>query len=226
MSVKPLNNAPAAFLRLVFLSLVLFVARCFGQPITNVSAIDTNAVHAEMETAMHQVEKIVNQPVPAYRRQPGMRVGVYSPGWFHEGAHKPDFEHADVRTTQETPYAKDQYVTSDLNPGLVFLGSQLEFNAATKFFYTNRSVPKKKLTESEMLEINRLYRIIGNCERQLRIVTLASDKASMAADNSDKGEPAQTTEPAKRARLLNPYIGGGAILGLVLLVIIARAARS
>ena len=37
----------------------------------------------------------------------------------------------------------------------------------TKYFYTDRSVPKKKLTETEMLEINRLYRIIGRCEQQL-----------------------------------------------------------
>jgi hypothetical protein len=40
----------------------------------------------------------------------------------------------------------------------------------TKFFYVDRSVPKKKLTEDEMLEINRLYRIIGQCEIQLDIL--------------------------------------------------------
>jgi hypothetical protein len=37
----------------------------------------------------------------------------------------------------------------------------------TKYFYTDRSVPKKRLTEAEMLEINRLYRIIGHDEEQL-----------------------------------------------------------
>jgi hypothetical protein len=37
----------------------------------------------------------------------------------------------------------------------------------TKYFITDRSVPKKKLTEAEMLEINRLYRIIGHCNQQL-----------------------------------------------------------
>jgi hypothetical protein len=43
----------------------------------------------------------------------------------------------------------------------------LEFNAMTKYFYTDRSLPKKKLTEAEMVEINRLYEIIGRCEQQL-----------------------------------------------------------
>ncbi len=31
----------------------------------------------------------------------------------------------------------------------------------------DRSLPKKKLTEDEMREINHLYRIIGQCEQQL-----------------------------------------------------------
>jgi len=43
------------------------------------------------------------------------------------------------------------YVTSDLNPGVVFVGSEIEFNPMTKFFYIDRSLPKKKLTEAEML---------------------------------------------------------------------------
>ena len=37
----------------------------------------------------------------------------------------------------------------------------------TKYFYTDRTLPKKKLSETELLEINRLYRIIGRCEREL-----------------------------------------------------------
>ena len=65
------------------------------------------------------------------------------------------------------PYARHEYVTSNLNPGVDFVGAELEFNSMTKFFYSDRSVPKKKLAESEMLEINRLYRIIGQCEQQL-----------------------------------------------------------
>ena len=73
----------------------------------------------------------------------------------------------DVRITQEKIYDKYGYVSSDLNPGVAFVGRELEFNAMTKYFYLDRSLPKKKLTEPEMLEINRLYRIIGHCEQEL-----------------------------------------------------------
>src|SRR5690349_18049817 len=83
-----------------------------AQTATNSSS--TNSIQAEMDNAIHQVEKIVNQPVPAYRRAAGLQVSVYSPGWFHEGASRPDFNNVDVRTTQETPYAEHEYVTSDL----------------------------------------------------------------------------------------------------------------
>ena len=120
-----------------------------------------------MDKAIAQVQKIVNQPVARLARKPGMDVATFSPGWFHEGANKPDFNNVDVRTTQEKIYDQHAYVTSDLNPGVVFRGRDLEFNSNTKYFYTDRSVPKKKLTEAEMLEINRLYRIIGRCEQQL-----------------------------------------------------------
>jgi hypothetical protein len=100
-------------------------------------------------------------------RSEGMQVATYQPGWFHEGASKPNFNTVDVRTTRETPYDQHQYVTSDLNPDIVFIGSELEFNPMTKYFYTDRSLPKKKLSEADMIEINRLYRIIGRCETQL-----------------------------------------------------------
>jgi hypothetical protein len=44
----------------------------------------------------------------------------------------------------------------------MFRGRDLEFNAMTKHFYTDRSVPKKRLTEEQMVEINRLYRVIAS----------------------------------------------------------------
>ncbi len=47
------------------------------------------------------------------------------------------------------------------------MASELEINAMTKFFYTDRSLPKKQLSEPEMLEINRLYRTIGRDEQAL-----------------------------------------------------------
>jgi hypothetical protein len=202
---------PARILLLITLCLsaICFAAPCVAQTATN-SATGTNAVRAEMEAAIHQVEKIVNQPVPAYRRAPGMHWSEYHPGWFHEGATKPDFNHVDVRASRETSnYEEHEYVTSDLNPGLVWRGRDLEFNANTKYFYTNRTFPKKKLTEAEMLEINRLYRIIGKCEQQL---------SPAPKPDADSGSDASAA-PEKRKRLLNPYIGGPAIILLALLLL-------
>jgi hypothetical protein len=124
-------------------------------------------IKSQMEGAMARVREIVNQPVTRLRRTPWMSVATYRPGWFHPGAEKPDFDTVDIRSTQTFPYDKHQYVTSDLNPEVVFIGPELEFNSMAKYFYTDRTVPKKKLTEAEMLEINRLYRIIGKCESQL-----------------------------------------------------------
>jgi hypothetical protein len=125
------------------------------------------AVEAELKAAIREVQRIVNQPVTQLTRTAEMQVSTYQPGWFHEGAAKPDFNTVDVRATQETTYAKNQYVTSDVTPGVVFLGAELEFNPMTKYFYTDYSLPKKKLSDREMLEINRLYRVIGRCQKQL-----------------------------------------------------------
>ena len=147
--------------------LALFLGLAGGQRAGASSKDDQfAALKAQKNAAIFQVQHIVNQPVTQLKRMPGMHVPVYSPGWFHPGAETPDFNTVDVRTTQQFPYV-DQYVTSDLNPGVVFLGQELEFNSMTKYFITDRSVPKKKLTEAEMVEINRLYRVIGHCEQQL-----------------------------------------------------------
>ena len=131
------------------------------------NASSVTEIKSEMDNAISRVKEIVNQPVESLPRTPDMQVATYSPGWFHPGAEKPDFDTVDVRATQVFPYAQNQYVTSDLNPGVVFIGSELEFNPMTKYFYSDRSLPKKKLTEAEMLEVNRLYRVIGKCEQRL-----------------------------------------------------------
>lgn len=168
----------------------------------------TNSLQAELAAATTQVEKIINQPVTAHMRTASMQVGTY-PGWFHPGATKPAFDTVDVRTTQETPYDKFAYVCSDTNPRMVFVGRELEFNSMTKYFYKDRTVPKKKLTEAEMVEVNRLYRIIGRCQRQLA----QSQDPQSTSDN-----PESTPEIVQVTRRLNPYTGGAIILALVLLL--------
>ena len=128
---------------------------------------DAARITAERDAAIEQVKRIVNQPVRAVPYSADAHVGRFSPGWFHDGAARPDFLRVDVRATQQFPYDQFEFVTSDVSPGVMFRGADLEFNANTKFFYTDRTLPKKKLTPEEMVEINRLYRIIGEGEPRL-----------------------------------------------------------
>ena len=138
-----------------------------SRPAQSEQTIDHKNAQATMDAAIAQVKAIVNQPVRQVARPPG--VVVFKPGWFHTGAEKPDYKDVDVRKTQDTQlYERMPYVTSALNPGVAFVGSEIEFNPMTKYFYDDLSLPKKRLTEPEMVEINRLYRIIGTCEEKLQ----------------------------------------------------------
>jgi len=125
-------------------------------------------VKTQMDDAISKVELIINQPVSPIQRTDDMLVWTYHPYWFDKGALKPDFNTIDVRKTQKLDY-QHQYVTSDVNPSVVYIGYNLEFNPFTKVFYTDLSVPKKKLTETDMLEVNDLYRTIGKYEKQLAV---------------------------------------------------------
>jgi hypothetical protein len=190
-----------------------------AQQATNAQA-QLSALQTEMNAAIQQVQRIVNQPVNRYARTAGMRFSTYTPGWFHEGAVKPDFNTVDVRNTQETIYDQHDYITSDLNPGVVFIGRQCEFNARTKYFYLDRSVPKKKLTQAEMVEINRLYRIIGRCEQQLARL---QNPEPAPTPNSGNSDPAPL---GKAPRLLDPYVGGGLLFLAVLVLFYSYTRRT
>lgn len=96
------------------------------------------------------------------------RRGVFA-GWFHPGAAKPDFNTVDIRATQEFPYSAYDHVTSDLNPTEMFIGAELEFNPMTKYFYTDRTLPKRRLSDTEMVEINGLYRVIGRNQQAVSV---------------------------------------------------------
>jgi hypothetical protein len=129
------------------------------------AAMQKAAIQAEGAHATQAVIDIVNQPVTHLPRTAA--AAVFSPGWFHPGAIRPDFATVDVRQTQELVYDKDTYVTSDLNPSEMFLGGELEFNAMTKAFYVDRTLPKKRLSEAEMLRINELYRAIAHSDQTM-----------------------------------------------------------
>lgn len=188
--------------------------------------------HQQMSNAVSRVCEIVNRPVKAYVRQGNISVSTYKPGWFHPGAIKPDFNTVDVRKTQELPYASQRFVTSDVNPGIVFLGQDLEFNSMLKYFYTNRTLPKRKLTEAEMQEINNLYRTIGKCEGEIaRLNAPAETQTTAQADttNSETEQvvPGQSFETIRSIPRRTRAIYGGIAIGLLLvMVIILRMIRA
>jgi hypothetical protein len=182
---------------------------------------DAAALTAERDAAIEQVKTIVNQPVQALPFSTEERVGMYRPSWFHDGAGRPNFLVVDVRQSQQFPYDKFEYVASDINPGVMFRGHDLEFNANTKYFYTDRTVPKKRLTPEEMVEINRLYRIIGERERDL--ARLQAGQPMEPA--SPAPAPAPASAPDRNAAPF--YAAAGAVvlmLGFVLYRV--RAGRS
>jgi len=134
-------------------------------------AVTIDSLKRRLKDALTRVNTIVNQPVDTVPLTPALRAWVWPDGWFHPGAGTPDFNTVDIRKTQETKQYEDiAFITSNLNPGVAFRGADVEFNSMTKMFYIDRSLPKKRLTEEEMVEINRLYRVIGSCERQLQLM--------------------------------------------------------
>jgi hypothetical protein len=147
--------------RLLLAAMALVVVGVLGPHIASAAPDGAPSTPTAAE-ARARVIALINQPVTHLPRTGDPEV--FSPGWFHAGATKPDFANVDIRLTQEFPYENATYVTSDLNPNEMFLGKELEFNAMTKYFYVDRSLPKKRLSEAEMIEINSLYRIIGEDE--------------------------------------------------------------
>jgi len=125
------------------------------------------ALANQVNAAVARVVAIVNQPINHLQRKPGMKIMLFSPPWFNPVTLRPDFGSVDITPYQEIPYAQYEYVSSTINADEAFLGAELEFNPMTKYFYTDLTIPKKRLTRDEMSEINGLYHIIGQCELQL-----------------------------------------------------------
>ncbi len=121
------------------------------------------AVATERETAMEKVRLIVNQ-TPPVAPMPPRSAEIYHYG-YHPGALTPDYAHADLYSTREL--WKGEYVCMDTVPNVYYRSADCEFNPQTKFFFTSRDLPKKKLTDAEIAEVVRLYRIIATDERLL-----------------------------------------------------------
>jgi hypothetical protein len=198
---------------------------------TNSSSESTNdqiaAFQLQLTNAWHQVEAIVDQPIVAYRREPGYDVWISSGGWFHPGASTPDFNHVDVRQSQELPYS-NHWITSELNPGMMFRGSDLEFNGNTKLFYTNRDLPKKRLTEAEMLQINSLYRTIGQCQSGIAQLQppSATEADTAGASGADEDSDTNGAAPPKAIAVIERIpqqtriLYGSVAIGILLVLVV------
>lgn len=125
------------------------------------------ADQAEMNRAIEQVKQVINRPAFFVPIKDGMNITWWGDTWFHPGATVPDYDKVDITKSQELQYSQYEYVASKLRPDIAFPGTGLEFNSMTKIFYTDRSVPKRRLTKSEMAAVNRLYRVIGRCKADL-----------------------------------------------------------
>jgi hypothetical protein len=126
-----------------------------------------NKLLKQMTVAVKRVQEIVNQEVPSVPLDRKLSLGEF---YFHDGAAVPDFNTVDVRTTRETPYDAHEHIKWKGRPDVMWAGKDLEFNPMTKYFYLDSTLPKKRLTEAEMLEINKLYRVIGQCVTQLSLL--------------------------------------------------------
>jgi hypothetical protein len=217
------------------ISILLFIVsaavRVCAQSSTDQTPADTNstpdqiaAFQLQLTNAWQQVETIVCQPVRAYQRTPGYDVSVYGPGgWFHPGAETPDFNHVDIRQSQELPYAGHPWVSSDITPTMMFPGGELEFNAMTKLFYTNRDLPKKKLTDAEMVQINSLYRIIGHSQDEIAKLQPPPAAQAAADTDSDSGTngPAPAIAAIERIPQSTRILYGSIAIGTLIVIILA-----
>lgn len=115
----------------------------------------------DFDKTTHQVQGIVNQtPAIVANPPPGAEVFHYL---IHDGANPPDYKAENLQGTREL--WKGQYVYMEDAPGVYYRGADCEFNAQTKYFYLNRKVPKKRLTDAEYQELTRLFRQLGQQEK-------------------------------------------------------------
>jgi hypothetical protein len=117
----------------------------------------------KLETALASAREIINQPVQGTPVTPQMllKAEQHLDGWDYLPAQTPNFIEAHIEDTQWVDSAGTEWVTCNLTPGLAFPLKNLETNAQTRFFYTDLTLPKKRLTAEEMAQLDVIYHQIG-----------------------------------------------------------------
>jgi len=157
---------------------------------TRPAHLEIAAIRLKRARAEDRVRTIVNQPAPSLARTVHMRVHTTQGAWYPEPAGAPDFANVDVRATQQKNYDAKGYLAAGADPGTVYLGDNLEYNPALAYYYSDRTVPKTKLTPGEMEEINALFRTIAECDRQLK--SPAAPAAESATSAASAAPPPET----------------------------------
>ncbi|MBE7210460.1 MAG: hypothetical protein INR65_05530, partial [Gluconacetobacter diazotrophicus] len=137
------------------------------------------AARAEFDKTTHQVQAIVNQVPPMVPKPPaGAEVYGYD---YHPGANPPDYDATNLVGTREL--WKGEYVYIQSVPNVYYRAADCEFNPQTKFFFTSRTVPKKKLTDTEYAELTRLYHLLGQQQKAIdNVPSPAADAERVSAD--------------------------------------------
>ncbi len=143
-----------------------------------------------------RIRSLVNQPPPSLPRTVRMRVQSTSGAWYPETSAAPDYAQVDVRATQQNNYDGKGYLATATDPGVVYLGDELEFNPVLNYYYVDRTLPKKKLTPAEMEQINALFREIAELDQQLK----SPRPSSNAPASTSPASTAEAPPPAQRER--------------------------
>jgi hypothetical protein len=126
-------------------------------------SLASRPVVSEAQTVTNEIQAIVNQTptvLPA-------KVGTTTWIGFHAGAMKPNFRSI---TLDELKRGRQFYTVDSTSmdgaPTVFYVARETEFNPMTKFFYTDRTKAKKRLSDAEYDRLLVLYHRLGEIEGQ------------------------------------------------------------
>ncbi len=141
----------------------------------------------EFQAVTQQIQAIVNQTPTTRPDKVGSTVSI----GFHAGAIKPNFK---AITLPELKRGREFYNAETAwmqdAPNVFYLARETEFNPMTKYFYTDRSKAKKRLSDAEYDRLLVLYHRLGELEGQP-----VPTAASMVADTWGKWEKLKNSWP-------------------------------
>ncbi len=148
--------------------------------LTGLQGKAASAARGEFDKTTKKVQGIVNQ-VPTIVSKPPAGAEVYHYA-FHPGAEPPNYDAENLASTREL--WKGEYAYIEGVPDVYYRSADCEFNPQTKFFYTSRAVPKKKLTDAEYAELTRLYHQLGQQQKAIASISPPStaDAERVSAD--------------------------------------------